>query len=278
MFKVSARAEKILIVEDEALTALNIETLLRELGYEVTGVSRSAEDALRRVSENTPTLVLMDIRISGEVDGIETARRILENHDIAVVFLTAASDVETMERAKQVGPFGYLVKPFHPLSLAVAIDIALNRHRTEKELRQQREWFSNVLRNMSEGVIVTDDAGKVVFMNPVAEKLTGWRLSEAVNRPSHTVLQLRDPASGAKLDDLVPTALDYGKSIAIPSGFVAISRRKERFAVEGYIAPNPEGLLFSGAIITFRDPSERLYEEEEVMEVGFMTAEAEKQQ
>jgi CheY-like chemotaxis protein len=133
---------KILIVEDEVLIALDIKTRLGNLGYSITGVVRAAAEGLCRVAEDRPDLVLMDIRIAGEIDGIDFARQLVDEYGIAVVFLTAHSDEATLDRARRVGPFGYVVKPFHERALATAVEIALDRHRDQERLREQREWLA----------------------------------------------------------------------------------------------------------------------------------------
>jgi diguanylate cyclase (GGDEF)-like protein len=119
---------RVLIVEDEAITALDLSTELTGLGYEVCGVVDTAADAVRLTVETRPSLVLMDVRLANGCDGIETARVICSRHDTAIVFLTAHSDESTLARALEVSPFGYLIKPFRARDLKVAIELALAKH------------------------------------------------------------------------------------------------------------------------------------------------------
>ncbi|MFM7243687.1 MAG: diguanylate cyclase [Planctomycetaceae bacterium] len=118
----------VLIVEDEAITALDLATELAGMGYRVCGVVDTAEAALGAAVRERPAVVLMDIRLANGGDGIETARRICGHHDTAIVFLTAHSDEATLTRALAVSPFGYLIKPFRARELKVAIDLALAKH------------------------------------------------------------------------------------------------------------------------------------------------------
>ena len=118
-------ADKILIVEDERITAEDLAEILKGLGYQVTAVVSSGAEAIREAEQNPPDLVLMDIRIKGEMDGAETARILRERFDIPVVYLTAHADRETLERAKQSRPLGYIVKPFHESELHASVEIAL---------------------------------------------------------------------------------------------------------------------------------------------------------
>jgi len=119
---------RILIVEDEAITALDLSTELAAMGYDVCGVVDTAETAVGTAVRERPAVVLMDIRLANGGDGVETARRICAQHDTAIVFLTAHSDEATLARALAVSPFGYLIKPFRARELKVAIDLALAKH------------------------------------------------------------------------------------------------------------------------------------------------------
>lgn len=123
---------KILITEDEVLIAREIEMTLQELGYTVTGIAANGQAALEQIAALRPDLVLMDIVMPGETDGIETADRVRTQFNLPIVFLTAYADADTLQRAKITEPFGYVLKPFQPQELNIAIQIALARHRSEQ--------------------------------------------------------------------------------------------------------------------------------------------------
>ncbi|MFN3360873.1 MAG: ATP-binding protein [Pseudanabaenaceae cyanobacterium] len=141
----------ILIVEDEAVVAMDIESTICRLGYEVFDSVPTAEEALSLVERNKPSLALCDIRLVGEMDGITLAEILRQKYNVPVVFLTAHADVLTIQRASQAKPFGYVVKPFQEKDLHVAIEIALTRYeaesnlalalRKEEELRQVKSKF-----------------------------------------------------------------------------------------------------------------------------------------
>src|SRR5437870_2266745 len=114
--------KRILVVEDEAIVAMDINAILRRLGYVILDVLSTGEEAVRSVEEMRPDLVLMDIRLKGEIDGIEAARQIRERITVPIVFLTAHADVSTVERAKEVAPYGYLLKPFDERDLRRVIE------------------------------------------------------------------------------------------------------------------------------------------------------------
>jgi diguanylate cyclase (GGDEF)-like protein len=129
----------VLVVEDERIVALDLRCALEDLGYAVVGTARSSDEALRVADERRPDLVLMDIRISGASDGIQTAGMLRARYQLPVVYLTANADAETLERALATEPAGYLVKPFNPHSLRTTIEVALHRHEAESMLRREHQ-------------------------------------------------------------------------------------------------------------------------------------------
>jgi signal transduction histidine kinase/DNA-binding response OmpR family regulator len=128
-----------LVVEDEAIVAADLAGKLARLGYQISGTTGVAEEAVELARERRPDLILMDIHLAGEMDGIEAAEIIRREYDVPVIFLTAHSDRATLERAKLAEPFGYLLKPFDHLSLETHIEMALYKHRAERSLRQAHD-------------------------------------------------------------------------------------------------------------------------------------------
>ena len=126
--------ERILIVEDEGIVADEIRTRLEHLGYHVVGMAMTGQEAIDTAFSNFPDLILMDIMLKGDMDGVGAANQIRDRMDIPVVFLTAYGDEETLQRAKISEPFGYILKPFKERELKAAIEVSLYRYRMEKEL------------------------------------------------------------------------------------------------------------------------------------------------
>ncbi|BBL64150.1 response regulator [Methanosarcina mazei] len=122
-----------MIVEDEHIVAMGIKRMLKSLGYTVTGVASSGKDAISKAESTFPDLILMDIMLKGELDGVEAAKEIKERFDVPIVYLTAYSDSNILERVKKTGPSGYIVKPFDEKDLYSNIEIALHRSRKEKK-------------------------------------------------------------------------------------------------------------------------------------------------
>jgi hypothetical protein len=253
----------IFLVEDEGIIAHNIQSDLRKAGYRVAGCADSGRDALEQIAQSRPELILMDIRIRGEMDGIELARRVQEQFDIPVVYLTAHSDMETLQRAKVTGPFGYLAKPVQQSSLSSSIEIALYKHRVESELRRQRAWLETILSHMADGVLVTDDAGKIRFLNAAAEKLTGWTAAQAADQFAGSVLPLVEPELDLSLDEFLPDAIAKGKPVALPLGVSALNPSGDAYPVDGELAPSLDDGKVVGSVITFRNALPRRREEQE---------------
>ena len=124
---------RILVVEDEGIVALNIQSSLESLGYDVPVVVASGEEAIEEAERTRPDLVLMDIMLEGEWDGVEAAEQIRQRFNIPVIYLTAYADENTLQRAKIAEPFGYLLKPFEERELHTTIEIALYKHKAEEE-------------------------------------------------------------------------------------------------------------------------------------------------
>jgi len=134
----------VLIVEDDGLVAKDLARALVRLGYHVIGRAATGEDGARLAKLFEPRLILMDINLRGRLDGIATAKLIGERSNTPIVFLTALSDKQTLGRAMQVQPFGYIVKPFDEVELHCAIEVALNRHRTENAVRVSEQAYRHL--------------------------------------------------------------------------------------------------------------------------------------
>ncbi len=135
---------KILIVEDERIVAEDIQSSLQNIGYSISGVVSSGKEALKRIKEDKPDLVLMDIILKGRMNGIEAANTIRFQYDVPVVYLTAHADMNTLEKAKVTEPFGYILKPFNDGELQSTIEMALYKHRMESELKERNIQLSSL--------------------------------------------------------------------------------------------------------------------------------------
>ncbi|MCW2239987.1 response regulator [Azospirillum canadense] len=200
-------AARILIVEDDRVVARDIREQLARMGHVVVGTSASGEDAIQLANRHQPDLVLMDIRLEGEMDGIEAARRIRDVHQIPVVFLTAYANDETVQRASMTEPFGYLLKPFEEPQMRTVIQMALYKHASDAKLRLGERRYAATLASIRDGVILCDGRGRVDFMNRVAETMTGWTAAEAVGRPLSAVFTVVDEETQEPLEDFAALVL-----------------------------------------------------------------------
>jgi CheY-like chemotaxis protein len=166
--------KRILIVEDERIVAEDLKRLLVKMGYGVTGIAASGEEAFQSVKNQKPDLVLMDIRIQGPQDGIEVAEYLYAEYDLPVSYLTAFADAPTLDRAKATMPYGYILKPFEPRSLQAVIELAIHRHMMESVVSEMDGWHARVLHSLPGALIAADRLGRIVFINKGVEKLTGW--------------------------------------------------------------------------------------------------------
>ena len=169
---------QIFVVEDEAIVAMDITRRLERLGYQVVGTASSGEDALKQIGAQPPELVLMDIRLAGRMDGIETALLVKRLHDIPVIFLTAHTDTGTLGRAKVAEPYGYIVKPIETTQLSTTILMALHKYQMEMRLKASEAKFRQ-LAEVNPAIIVvfqpTECPGEyhIPYVNPAFHTTTG---------------------------------------------------------------------------------------------------------
>jgi PAS domain S-box-containing protein len=251
-------APRILIVEDERIVAMDLAGTLTELGYAVAGMAARGEDAIEQAKRLNPNLILMDVRLAGKMDGIQAAQSIREERDVPVVYLTAHSDNDTLQRAANASASGYLVKPFKSPELRCVIEIALHKHAADVRMRENEQWLSTTLQSIAEGVIATDESGRVRLFNRIAEQLTGVPRDEATSHTVDEVLALIDEHTGDPTDNLVHKVLEMKTPVAATEVASLISRSGRKVAVEESAAPivDPYGNLLGGVLV-IRDVTER---------------------
>jgi len=245
----------VLVVEDERVVAKDLQRTLTNLGYEVPVTVATADDAIRAASERCPDLVLMDIRIKGARDGIETAEILKSRFDVPVVYLTAYADQQTVSRAKLTEPHAYLLKPVKIDELRTAVEIAIYKHDMERRHRERERWFATTLRSIGDAVISTDADGFITLMNPMAEEMTGWRTADVRGKRLGEVLRLIDEESQQAVEDPVAQVLRAGKVLHVHGAIVA--RAGEQRIIADSAAPilDEAGKLL-GVVVVFRDVSE----------------------
>lgn len=197
---------KILVVEDEIIVAVNLGQKLKKLGYELVGITSSGEEAIQKAEENHPDLVLMDINIEGNLDGIETAEVLRNRFHTPVIYLTAYADENTLDRAKKTQPLGYIVKPFESDQLRSSIEVALYKNEIEQRSKQTEEKLKGALDQLGAGIVTTDENGSLLFMNPAAEKLIGCKYEDYLGKPIQDILFFKN-RTGDAVGNLVEEVL-----------------------------------------------------------------------
>jgi len=173
---------KILIVEDEGIIAKDIKNILSFLGYSVIAVASSGEEAIEKAKEMHPDLVLMDIVLEGDMDGVKAAEQIRDSFDIPVIYLTAYSDNTTLQRAKITEPYGYILKPFQERELYTTIEMALYKHQVEKKLKESEEKFRAIFEHATDGMLVVDlETKKFLTGNTMICEMLGYSPEEIKN-------------------------------------------------------------------------------------------------
>lgn len=248
---------KILIVEDEGMIASHLASRLLIAGYDVTGIAQSAEEALTKIKERAPELILMDIHIKGLMDGIAAAAVLRERSDVPVIYLTAHSDQVTIDRAKMTGAAGFLTKPIQYAALGHAIEMALHNHPSRHETRSQRAWMRTVLDTIKEAILVIDGDRKVQYLNAAAEAITGWRDEDAHGLDVELILPIAGSQAGLQAGELLPLPGDWQPRRPLPEGLLASKHSGQWFRVEGEVALSVDGEEVVGAVIQFGDATSR---------------------
>jgi PAS domain S-box-containing protein len=248
----------IMVVEDEILVAQDIRRILTGFGYDVLPLVATGSAALSAAEVRSPDLVLMDIKLKGPMDGIETAARLREKHRTAIVYLTSHSDETTLTRAKLTNPSGYVLKPFTDRELRMCIEVALGKHDLESRLVAGERWFSTALRSIGDAVVATDEREVIKFMNAAAETLTGWKTSDAAGRKLGDVVHLVDH-DNKPLPGLVTGGLQSSFSAMLPHGSEIVSRSGRRVPIDdtASVIKDDRGVVL-GSVVVFRDITDRV--------------------
>jgi signal transduction histidine kinase len=236
----------------------------------------SGEEAIAAAKDRQLDVVLIDLNLSGKINGVSAAKQIRDRFNIPVVYLTDSSDEETLQRAKLTTPFGYLVKPLEANYLKTTIEMAIYRHQLEQELKQSQQWFATTLHSIGEAVIATDARGIIRFINPVAESITGWTRSQALEKDVSDVFRIVNPSAhlpypeapseltlgvgeveeifAENLDGNSPDDLGWTTSC----DRLLIAKNGRQIPIEDTVAPiNDENNKIIGAVYVFRDISAR---------------------
>jgi len=248
--------DRILIVEDEKIIALDLQRRLEKLNFDIVEKVSTGKDALEAALSLKPDMILMDIMLKGDIDGIEAAIEIKKKSLVPIIFLTAYADDKTLERAKKADPMGYILKPFKERELYTTITIALYKFNLNKKLDYQERLLSSIINNINDGIIVTDSHHKLQFMNPAAEKITGWKEKECHDLHISSLIKLTDNETRMPLEigSLELSELEGNQWFF--SDCNLIQRQGDAIKVDGSLSlVNKDDINSQGQIITIRDLS-----------------------
>jgi PAS domain S-box-containing protein len=265
---------RIMVVEDEAVISMEIQDRLTKMGHSICGTAASGEEAVSVATAKRPDLILMDVQLRGEVDGVQTAKQIRDLVEIPIIYLTAFADDRTVERAKLTQPFGYLIKPFSEKELYAAIEMALYKNSMEARVRDSERRYATTIRCIADCVIVTDTDMKITLMNPAAQSVTGWKQEEAVGKKLDEVCKLVEEKALIAVESPMVKAIQERVVMNLTAPVLLITKNGDKVPVEDSAAPmiNEKGEL-TGAVMVFRDITWRK-EAEEAIKMAFNSLEA----
>ncbi|HEY9699342.1 MAG TPA: PAS domain S-box protein [Trichocoleus sp.] len=249
---------KILIAEDERTVAWYLQRTLRNLGHSIVGIVDSGKAAVQLATEMQPELVLMDIRLSGDLDGIDAALQIGTSLNVPVVYLTAHIDDQTIKRAIATSPFGYLIKPVNQAELQTSVEVALRRYRMEADLKSTQQRLSTMLNSIGDGMIASDPAGRITFINPMAAHLTGWQQTEAIGQDANHVFRIVNAETGETVDNPLLKAIQQGMRVTLPDNCLLYTKQgMERFIGDTATPIQGKSGEIMGGVLVFQDITSR---------------------
>ncbi|PKL63942.1 MAG: PAS sensor protein [Methanomicrobiales archaeon HGW-Methanomicrobiales-3] len=219
--------KSVLIVEDEGVVALSIQAALTKMGYTVVGIAVTGAEALSLAREHKPDVILMDIHIKGDMDGIQTTEKLNEVSDIPVIFLTAYADDETVKRALKTKSTSYLVKPYNPRELYSNIEFAIYKRRMKDRAGSHRENLELFFTRSSGAGLIIDMQNRVVFANSAAEILLGWTVEEMRGKNFFSLVNPSASTADGPIDDTVKGILDLEAVDYLPP-LARISTKSDR--------------------------------------------------
>ena len=249
---------RILIVEDEVIISDELKSELSENGYFVTGVAATGEEAVSKVAETKPDIIIMDITLRGPMTGIDAAEVIGKTQSIPIIYLSASSDEATIKKVESAGSYGFIIKPYTHKELQANIEIALLRHRLEKQFIDRGDWLTSTFDSMGDAVIATDRNSMIRRMNPLSEKLTGWNKEEAIGKKVSEVFITIDEKTGEDLTNSLLRNRELRLKDSLLDTQILISRTGEHIYIEKSAEPikDETGNIF-GVVLIFRDVTEK---------------------
>ncbi|MCV3214266.1 diguanylate cyclase [Plectonema radiosum NIES-515] len=266
----STDSPKILVAEDEKVLAINIRYRLQNLRYTVPDITDSSEEAITKVAETHPHLVLIDICLSEKINGVQVADIIQNNSDLLVSYLTEYSPDRTLDKQQLTEQFSYILKPIAERDLHIAVEMALYKHEIENKLEEKHQQLTAVINSMGCAVVVTDINGCVKIMNTVAEQLTGWKQNEAIGKDLTEVFSLIDQEINEPIENLAKQAIKANKILSLPENCILITKDGRQIPVGDSVAPiRDDNGKTTGAVLVCQDITKRKHKEAQLLRNAF---------
>ncbi len=240
----------IMIIEDESIIAKDIENILRSYGYNVAGPYSRAEEAIKSVNEIKPDLILMDVVLRGEMDGVEAASIIKKQISVPIIYLTAYADDNTINRIKNTEPYGYFLKPFEEKELYTWIETTLHKFKAEQSLKKNALWIKSILKCYDQPIIATNENGEIQFINNMANTILGFDEENINGKKLNDVLNVYDEQNTVELYSLNDILLKQ-TTINKHNHSYIIDKDKRKRNITYSIYPIDIEDLSSGFIFTF---------------------------
>lgn len=248
-------AAKILITEDAMIVAEDLAVTVQDLGYHVAGIASTGEKAIQMVEKDRPGLVLMDINLAGDMDGIEASEQIRARFDIPVIFITAYDEQDVIRRAKRTQPYGYMIKPFSNHILKITIETALYKHEADKRLKESEAQYRTILGTAMDGFLLFEMKGSILEANDAYCAMSGYSRQELLGMPIAELEAIHSPDEvSARILKIVAEGSDR---------FETVHRRKDGSLLQTEVSvqflPGTRASFFA----FLRDITERKKAEEE---------------
>ena len=249
-------ANRILVLEDDESIATDIQQRLEKLGYAVCEVVNSGETLLARVEALRPDLVIMSMSVQTDMDRHESTQRLIEKLQIPVLYSTTHTDPIALQSLTHTKPFGYVRVPLDNQDLHRTITMALYRQQTETKMRKMEGWLAATLNSVGDAVLATDIEGRVTYLNPSAELLTGWTFLEATGRPVTEIFKTVRGEAHTPVESPVTRVIQEGVVLELAEGTLLQRKGGTTLPIDDSAAPirNEEGQII-GVVIIFRDVS-----------------------
>jgi two-component system cell cycle sensor histidine kinase/response regulator CckA len=260
-----ALKHKIMIVEDNYVVSKDIQEMLHELGYGISSTTDTGTEAVQLAGKGHPDIILMDIKLKGNMDGIEASKLIHEYYNIPVIYITGYADDYTLQRAKTTEPSGYILKPIKKEDLHTAIEMALYKHKVENFLRGREELLASTLKSISDGVVTTNEKGFITFMNPIAESMLNCSQEEVLGKSFDSAVNVREENTEKEIDSPVKNVIHEKKKTEYENHRLHF-RNNPGIAISMAISPvtDDKGRI-SGTIVIIKDVTKQRRLQEELL-------------